>query len=100
MGSSFLAEVWAHGDEPGSWHFVTLPADVADDLREASGPPVGFGSVRVVATIGATTWETSVFPEAAGGSMVLPVKKAVRRAEGLESGTVCEVAVDLPDLSR
>jgi len=95
MGSTFVAEVWSHGDEPGAWHFLTLPADLADDLRGASGPPVGFGSIRVVATIGATTWETSMFPEAAGGSMVLPVKKVVRRAEGLEAGVRCEVAVDL-----
>jgi hypothetical protein len=96
----FTAELWAYGDEPGSWHFVTLPVDLADELRDradAAGPRRGFGSIRVSATIGATTWQTSLFPEAKGGSMVLPVKKPVRLAEDIEAGDVCSVAVEVLD---
>jgi hypothetical protein len=76
-----------------AWHFVRLTADVADEVRGLSGPPRGFGSVRVEARIGATTWRTSVFPDKASGSYLLPVKKAVREAEGLEAGD--EVTVEL-----
>ncbi|HSV40541.1 MAG TPA: DUF1905 domain-containing protein [Nocardioidaceae bacterium] len=90
----FEAELWEwHQEKPGSWHFVTLPLDVADELRLESGPRRGFGSIRVEATVGATTWRTSVFPEAGGGSFVLPVKQAVRRAEGLEAGGPCRVSL-------
>ncbi len=48
----------------GAWVFLTVPGDVSDDIRIESGPPAGFGSVRVEVTIGSTTWRTSVFPDA------------------------------------
>jgi hypothetical protein len=63
--------------------FLTLPADVGDDVRLVSGPPRGLGSVRVEVTLGGTTWRTSVFPDKARG-YVLPVEAAVRRSEALE----------------
>jgi len=94
MEASFTTEVWAHGEEPGSWHFVTLPLEVSDEIRDVVGPrPPGFGSVPVVATIGATSWRTSIFPESRSGCFVLPVKKAVRTAEELEAGAPCDVMV-------
>ena len=38
-----------------AWHFVTLPPELADDVREVgAGARAGFGSVRVTATIGST----------------------------------------------
>ena len=94
MTASFTAELWEWGARPGGWHFATLPVDVADDLRVRSGPPSGFGSIKVVATLGATTWETSVFPESGGESFVLPVKKAVRLAEGVAAGDACDLTVE------
>lgn len=93
---AFDAEVWEHSpDEPGSWHFLTVPGDVSDDVRVEVGPPEGFGSVRVVVTIGASTWRTSLFPDSKLGCYVLPLKKAVRRAEGLRAGDTCRVVLDL-----
>ena len=46
----------------------------------------GFGSVRVQATIGQTTWATSIFPDTKSSSYLLPVKAAVRREAGIEEG--------------
>ena len=89
---AFDAEVWEHSPgDPGSWHFLTLPGDVSDDIAVASGPREGFGSVRVVVTIGSTTWHTSLFPDAKLGSYVLPLKRPVRFAEGLHAGVTCRV---------
>lgn len=95
MAVRFDAELWAHGEEPGSWHFVTLPLEVADELRARAGPRGGFGSIRVAVTVGGSRWRTSLFPESGGGSMVLPVKRAVRVAEGLEAGEPVAVVLDL-----
>jgi hypothetical protein len=81
---TFEAELWA-SESVASWVFVSLPAEVGDDVRLLSGPPTGFGSVRVEATLGASTWRTSVFPDKARG-FVLPVKSAVRRRESLDIG--------------
>jgi hypothetical protein len=90
---AFRAELWRWQD--GSWFFVTLPVDLSTDLRMESGPPRGFGSVRVEATLGGSVWRTSVFPDKESGSFVLPVKKAVREAEGLDEGDTCAVVLRL-----
>jgi len=90
---TFTAELWEH-DGPAAWYFCSLPARVADDLEAAHGHRAGgFGSLRVEVCIGATTWCTSVFPDSARRTYVLPVKKAVRRAEALEAGSRVRVAL-------
>ena len=96
--NEFTAELWRYTGQAG-WYFVTLPPAVADDIDEITGEARrGFGSVRVEVTVGATTWSTSVFPDSTSESFVLPVKKAVRLAEGLDDGSplaVCLVLVDM-----
>ena len=92
----FSAEVWRHSGMSGSWYFLTLPPDAADEIR-ATTEHRGFGSVRVRATIGTTSWETSVFPDTRSGSYLLPVKAAVRRAQDLDDGDVARVTVATRD---
>lgn len=85
MDLSFTAPLW-RWPANDAWHFVTVPAELSDHIRFASGPPRGFGSVRVEVSVGTTTWRTSVFPDSARGAFLLPVKRAVRQAEGLDDG--------------
>lgn len=83
----FTAELWRYqGEAP--WHFVTLPHAVSDAIDEAVGQRRGFGSVPVAVTVGGTSWHTSLFPDKAAGSFVLPVKADVRRREGIEAGSL------------
>jgi hypothetical protein len=91
----FRAEVWLYqGENP--WHFLTLPPDVSDEIegRSAAGRR-GFGSVRVTVVIGVTRWSTSIFPDKAAGAYVLPLKAAVRRAEGITAGDSVIVELDV-----
>lgn len=77
-----------------------LPAESSEDIRElVGGARRGFGSVRVRVTVGGTTWSTSIFPDSTQGCYVLPVKRAVRKAESLEVGDVAAVTVELVDFS-
>jgi hypothetical protein len=55
----------------------------------------GFGSVRVRVKIGPSRWQTSVFPSRELGGYVLPIKKAVRTAEGLRVGGTAAVTLEL-----
>jgi hypothetical protein len=88
---SFTAEVWEH-DGSASWHFVSLPDDDADQIEAMFGHRAGgFGAVRVEVTIGATRWLTSLFPDSKRRTYVLPLKKSVRVAEGLNAGSVAVV---------
>jgi hypothetical protein len=98
---TFTAPLWrwnARRDstDPGSWSFVTLPTDVAEDIRDVMvEPPRGFGSVKVRVVVGDERWSTSVFPDTESGSYVLPVKRAVRRAVGIEEGDPVTVTLSL-----
>ncbi|MFZ4518401.1 MAG: DUF1905 domain-containing protein [Microthrixaceae bacterium] len=91
----FTGELW-EWDGPAAWHFVSLPADLADLVAEVR-PRVGagFGSVRVEVTVAGTTWQTSLFPDSARGTYLLPVKAAIRRAAGLVDGSPVEVELTL-----
>jgi hypothetical protein len=92
-GWTFTAELW-QSESVASWVFLTVPDEVSEDIRLLSGPPAGFGSVRVEATVGEQTWRTSVFPERTG-SYVLPVKAAVRRRAGVDVGDELQLTLKL-----
>ncbi|WZH36792.1 MAG: DUF1905 domain-containing protein [Microbacterium enclense] len=80
---------WAARSD-SDWYFVALPPELSDDIRETQTYRRGFGGVRVDATIGTSTWRTSIFPQA-GGVYVLPLKRAVRDAEGIVPGAIVQV---------
>jgi hypothetical protein len=95
----FDAELWIwEARRADSWTFVSLPVEASEEIRElTAGPRRGFGSVRVRVAVGETAWTTSIFP-ADGGRYVLPVKRAVRKAEDIEAGDTATVTVELIDL--
>jgi hypothetical protein len=97
MRFRFTAALWEWGEQ-GGWFFVTMPEEAASDIREVPRIPRGFGSVRVRVTVGGSTWSTSVFPDSKRGSYLLPVKKAVRAAEGLAEGDDVLVELEVLDL--
>ncbi len=92
---TFTAELWA-SQGPGAWRFVTLPAADSAEITELSAPRrKGFGSVRVLVTVGSTRWETSLFPDSARAAFILPIKRSVREHEGLDDGDELRVTVEL-----
>ncbi len=99
MTFEFDAEVWVwQARRTETWTFVSLPADAADEIADVADRYArGFGSLRVDVTIGQTRWRTSIFPDSGRATYVLPVKKAVRTAEGLEIGQNARVRVTLVD---
>ena len=70
-----------------AWHFVTLPAKQSADIKKRFGGKArGWGSLPVVVTLGKTKWRTSIFWDNRSGAYILPLKLAVRRAEGVAHG--------------
>ena len=97
MPHTFTAELW-DAKSTGTWVFVSLPEGLSDEIADVPRPQrPGFGSLRVEVSIGATTWATSIFPDSKRGCYVLPVKKAVRTAEGVEIGDPVEVTLELSE---
>jgi hypothetical protein len=96
---TFDAELWIWDARRGdSWTFVSLPIEASAEIRDlATGRSRGFGSLRVRATVGGSTWTTSIFPDSKRDAYVLPIKRGVRRAEALDAGEVATVTVELID---
>ena len=91
----FEAELW-EWQGTASWCFVSLPEALTDEIDDRFGHrAAGFGSIRVEVTVGASTWRTSVFPDTKRGTLILPMKKDVRRKEGLAVGSMvrCRLTV-------
>jgi len=91
----FDAELWRWQSRTDEWVFARLPLDASDEIADVPRLRAGFGAVKVRVTLGGSRWTTSVFPEGReGGAYVLPVKKAVRTAEGVGLGDVVRLAVE------
>ena len=76
-----------------SWVFVSIPPDDADGVDDYVSNPGGFGSVRVSVQVGGTEWKTSLFPSKEMATYVLPVKKDVRKKEGIGVGDTVEFSI-------
>ena len=100
---NFSAKLWrSTGTQNGTWHFLTITGQEAASLAAHSlmrkletGSARGFGSVRVNVTIGASTWRTSAFPSKERDGWIVPVKRAIRRAEDLAEGDMVTARLEL-----
>jgi len=79
---------------PPPYYFVLAPPVQAEWLFDVM-PEVtyGWGMVPVRARLGSTDFTTAMWPRQ--GTFWLPLKAAVRRAEGVEAGDVVSVRVSI-----
>ena len=96
--------LWMTDKAPASWHFLSIKGDIGDEIKAQAvmarlemglARKRGWGSVKVEATIGHTVWQTSIFPGNGDDTYLLPVKAAVRKAEGLVLGDQVTVRLEL-----
>lgn len=81
------AKVWLYPGDKANWHFITIPKKESKEITEKfKALKKGWGSLPVEATVGKTTWTTSIFPDRKSGTYLLPLKALIRRKEGLEAG--------------
>lgn len=86
---SLQEKVWIWPGIAG-WHFVTLPKKLYQEIKYATiKPRVGF--VPIEATLGATTWRTSLFPHTSEGTYLLAVKAQIRKRESVLAGDVVKI---------
>ena len=88
----FEAQMWAD-EGSGAWHFVTLPAELSEQLRAVRS---GNAARKVEARIGNSKWSTALFPH--DDAYVLPVKADVRRREVISVGDRVQASIEF--LSR
>ena len=89
------SEVWLYpsatrstsSGQAGAWHFVSLSKKQSEEITKKFGAlRRGWNSFRVAATLGKTTWNTSIFYDKREGAYILPLKAEVRKKEGVRQG--------------
>lgn len=89
------ARVWLYPGATG-WHFITLRKYESEEIKKRFGAKSrGWGSIPILATIGKTRWNTSLFPDRKAGAYLLPLKKDVRKKEGIENGDTVTLSVEI-----
>ena len=79
---------------PAPYYFLPIEGTDAEEVAAvAADLSYGWGVVPVTVSAGETRWTTSLIPRS--GRYLLPLKDAVRRAEGIELGDVIDVVVEL-----
>ncbi len=95
MEYTFVSKIWIFGGE-GSWYFANLPKDITEEIRSITAQSKNaFGSVKVMANINKSTWQTSLFPDSKSGCYVLPIRKTIRVAENLKTEQAVNIYLKL-----
>jgi len=90
----FKVKVWLYPGDNASWHFVTIPKKQSVVIKERFKEFTrGWSSLPVEVKIGKTMWKTSIFPDRKSGAYLLPLKKEIRRKEGLEINDAVSVRI-------
>lgn len=75
---------------------MTLPQPIADEIKGVFGQNrSGWGSIKVVATIGKTTWKTSIFPDKKSSSYLIPIKAEIRAKTSLVDGDTIKIKLEI-----
>jgi hypothetical protein len=92
---SFTASVWLYPGK-GGWYFVTVPQEISDDIGTLfEGLSRGWGSFPATITIGVTRWQTSIFPDKASATFLLPLKAQIRKKEEIDEGDTVSILLEL-----
>ena len=86
-GGEFTGQLFRYPG-PGGWHFVPVPETVAPRATDA------WGRTPVRATVDGVTWETSVWRERSGRTL-LAVPKRVRGRKGDGDPVTVRIAFDV-----
>lgn len=93
MDFVFSANVWEWRG-PAPYHFVAVPEDIAAEIKEmASAVTYGWGMIPVSGKIGSTLFTTSLW--AKDGTYAVPLKDAVRKAEGISIDDTVSIELSL-----
>lgn len=79
---------------PAPFLFAVMPAPHVAELAEiARDVTYGWGCIPASGSVGNTEFTTSLFPR--DGGYLVPMKVAVRRAEGIELGDIVHIRLTI-----
>ena len=79
-----------------AWYFAYVDKKLSEEIKQRHARVRrGFGSIRVKAVLGKTSWRTSIFPDKQSGTYLLPLKSQVRRDEEIEAGDTVTFTIEI-----
>lgn len=78
----------------GNWYFVYVNKEISQKIKDIKHVKKTSAFVRVKATIGKTSWTTTLFPEKTG-PYLLAIKAEVRKKEAIDEGDSVKVTCTL-----
>ena len=82
----FESCVWSY-QGPGSWFFVSLPAELALEIREKfKCEEEGWGRLKANAKVGNTICKTAIWFDTKKNTYILPLKAEIRNKEQIAEG--------------
>ncbi len=73
--------------QKGGWHYVDAPEEYTEMTKEYADR----GLVAITATVGDTSWDTSLLPKG-DGTLFIALPAKVRKREKIELGNYIEVS--------
>jgi hypothetical protein len=92
----FSAMLWQHNAPSGGWHFVSLPGELAKEIREfLKSEEEGWGRLRATVKVGNTEWKSAIWFDSKQNTYLLPIKAEIRKKEDLKVGDNVKTVVCL-----
>lgn len=80
--------------EKNSWIFVSLPNEIAIEIRENfKRLEEGWGRMKITAIIGISDWQTSIWFDTKQNTYLLPLKTKIRKEENIVLNKEVEITV-------
>jgi Domain of unknown function (DUF1905) len=96
---NFTEKCWLWTADKAAWHFVNVPKSHSEEIKFFTdshfGKRRGWGAVRVTVRIGASEWQTSIFPSKSLDTYILPIKADVRKKENIVIDKMVEVTLKI-----
>lgn len=87
--------VWKY-EGAAAWHFVTLPKNISVQIKKNFGAMArGWGSIPVLAKLGQTQWESSLFFDGKREAYLFPLKASVRKKENVLAEQRIEIEFEI-----
>lgn len=92
---TFKSKLWKY-QGPAGWYFVTLPKLLSKKIRKIhQNSEEGWGRLKSEATIGKTSWKTSIWFDTKADAYLLPIKAEVRKKESMQEGSQTQITLHI-----
>ena len=76
--------------QKGGWHYIRVPEDYTDLTKDYADR----GLVAITATVGETSWDTSLLPMG-DGTLFIALNAKVRKSEKIDLGDTIDISFKL-----